>query len=577
MERKAYLIDKSFRFHMGASIMTMTAMNLNSIIDGILMGRLLGSDAFSAINVVLPIVNCISAIGILLSQGAAMKIAKFLGAMDKKKANEVFTVSMISMLIVGIALSSIAAMTGIAQPIVGKLCVAKNLYDMAEKYAAVLMMGAILLIFENGTSMLVDVMGNPRIVTVGTIVKTGTNILFDILNIKVFGMDIKGAALATLFGSLAGNAIYLYYIYKKSGMRMTLCPTWAADFASGLAHSLPGFLGQLASVALMFICNYYIMANQGADGMFVMSIGYTIVSIGSIISNGVGMSYAAIGGMLLGQEDDYGMCVLFKRGFFVTILTPAIFCIGGLFGKQLALMFGADTAEKIALAGEKIPMICILLFSLGIISSMVYLHTVLGHQTISSVNTLLILLSIVASFAITEHFLSPDKIWLAFPLTTILSLLTFFADTTVIFLKSKGQLRLISLIPRTSPVAKKFDISIKCNMNDKAEAIEYLIGFLNEYDTGDFQSSIIHCLDELMMNIVSYSGCKDDAYMDLTVMIHENKVTASLRNAGVPFDPVSFSEKKRKTGLKLVFHYCDNLEYRYSFGQNMIFVSWNNP
>jgi Na+-driven multidrug efflux pump len=89
MEGKAYLIDKSFRFHMGASIMTMTAMNLNSIIDGILMGRLLGSDAFSAINVVLPIVNCISAIGILLSQGAAMKIAKFLGAMDKKKANEV--------------------------------------------------------------------------------------------------------------------------------------------------------------------------------------------------------------------------------------------------------------------------------------------------------------------------------------------------------------------------------------------------------------------------------------------------------------------------------------------------------
>ncbi|MBQ4226380.1 MAG: hypothetical protein II664_08710, partial [Oscillospiraceae bacterium] len=93
-ERKPYLINRSFRFHMGASIMTMTAMNLNSIIDGILMGNMLSSDAFSAINVVIPIVNCISALGILLSQGAAMQMAKHLGAMEKKRADQFFTVSL---------------------------------------------------------------------------------------------------------------------------------------------------------------------------------------------------------------------------------------------------------------------------------------------------------------------------------------------------------------------------------------------------------------------------------------------------------------------------------------------------
>ena len=83
MERKTYLINHSFRYHMFASIMTMTAMNLNSIIDGILMGNLLGADAFSAINVVIPIVSCISAIGVLLSQGPAMRMATHLGQWKK--------------------------------------------------------------------------------------------------------------------------------------------------------------------------------------------------------------------------------------------------------------------------------------------------------------------------------------------------------------------------------------------------------------------------------------------------------------------------------------------------------------
>lgn len=575
MERKAYLINHSFRFHMGASIMTMTAMNLNSIIDGILMGRLLGSDAFSAINVVIPIVNCISAIGILLSQGAAMQMAKHLGAMEKERANQVLSVSMLSMLIVGIVISYIAAVTGLAQPVVGLLCVARDLFDLAHKYASVLMVGAIFLIFENGTSMLVDVMGNPRIVTVGTIAKTGTNLLFDIVNIKVFGMDIGGAALATLFGSLVGNAIYLFYIYKKSGMKFTVCPKWSSDLMTGLANALPGFLGQLGSVALMFICNYFIMANRGSDGMFVMSIGYTIVSIGSIISNGVGVSYTAIGGMLLGQEDYYGLRALFKKGIFVTVLAPLIFSIGGLFGRYMSLMFGADTPEKIALTQRGLPMICTMLFALGIISSMVYLHTVLGHQTISSVNTLLLLLMIVISFLTVQHLLPPDRIWLAFPLTTILSLSVFLADTAIISVRSKGKLQMVSLIPKTQSQEKILDISVKCNMEEKSSAIDTLIGFLNENGAGELENSIIHCLDELMMNIVSYSGCGSNAYMDLTVMIHENKVTVSLRNAGIPFDPVTYSEKERKSGLKMVFHFCTRLEYRYSFGLNMVLGSWD--
>ena len=562
---------------MGASIMTMTAMNLNSIIDGILMGNMLSSDAFSAINVVIPIVNCISALGILLSQGAAMQVAKHLGAMEKKRADQYFTVSLFSMLIVGLAVGGIVSLAGLTAPVVNIFCAAENLRGLAGKYISVLIMGAVLLILDNGLSMLVDVMGNPRIVTVGTIAKTGANILFDIINIKVLGMDIAGAAVATLLGALTADIVYLTYILKKSGMSISFCREWISDLVSGLLKALPGFIGTLTSVALMFICNDFVMRNQGSDGMFVMSIGYTLISIGSIISNGVGVSYTAIGAMLLGQEDYYGMRMLFRKGIIVTIISPICFTLGGLFAKYLALMFGADSPEKIELAQRSLPLVCTMLFSLGIVSSMVYLHTVLGHQIISSVNTLLLLGSIFVAFFVTQTMLPPEKIWLAFPFASGLSLIVFFIDTSVIVMRSQGRLQMVSLIPKTVQKREMLDISVGCNMEEKSSAIDKLIAFLRENNVSDKNDGIVHCLDELMMNIVSFSGRGNGAYMDLTVNLLEDKITASLRSDGKPFDPRNLPEEERNSGLKIVFHYCDKMEYRYSFGQNVLLISWMLP
>ena len=150
-----------------AAIMTMAAINLNSIINGILMGNLLGADAFSSINVAMPAVTCISAIGALLAQGPANRIAQYLGAMDNNRANQVFTVSFCSMLIVCLTLSAIVAATDFSAFVVGLMSVDAELLPLVMKYIGVLMAGCMVLVFQNGLSLLVDVMGRPRVVTVG--------------------------------------------------------------------------------------------------------------------------------------------------------------------------------------------------------------------------------------------------------------------------------------------------------------------------------------------------------------------------------------------------------------------------
>jgi hypothetical protein len=48
-----------------------------------------------------------------------------------------------------------------------------------------------------------------------------------------------------------------------------------------------------------------------------------------------------------------------------------------------------------------------------------------------------------------------------------------------------------------------------------------------------------------------------------------------LRSEGKPFDPLQVKKDDRKIGMTLLFHYCSHLEYRYSYGQNIVLASWD--
>ncbi len=78
-----------------------------------------------------------------------------------------------------------------------------------------------------------------------------------------------------------------------------------------------------------------------------------------------------------------------------------------------------------------------------------------------------------------------------------------------------------------------------------------------------------------MLNILNHSGCGSGSYMDLSVMLQEDKIAAYLRSEGKPFDPLKVKKDDHKIGMTIIFHYCSSLEYRYSYSQNIVLVSWD--
>ena len=77
----------------------MLASALYDVLDGVIVGQLLGSTAFAAVNLAMPFVILVFAVGDLIGVGSSVPIAIALGAKEERRANNVFTCAVLGIFI----------------------------------------------------------------------------------------------------------------------------------------------------------------------------------------------------------------------------------------------------------------------------------------------------------------------------------------------------------------------------------------------------------------------------------------------------------------------------------------------
>ena len=81
-------------------MVSMFAMSVYSIIEGIFIGQRLGEGAFAAVNIAMPLVMINFSLADLIGVGASVPISIALGKKDYKTANNVFSCSVIMIFVV---------------------------------------------------------------------------------------------------------------------------------------------------------------------------------------------------------------------------------------------------------------------------------------------------------------------------------------------------------------------------------------------------------------------------------------------------------------------------------------------
>ncbi len=571
LERKSYLVEASLKKYILASIITTAVTNLNGMIDGILMGNLLGPDALSAINLCLPVINGLVAVYQLLTNGAVMIAARAIGKMDHRRVNEVFTISSVSVVTAGILLAALSlVLTGF---LANAVCIDETLTELCAKYIRILLLCSSIQMLANCISMFIDVSGHPQTVTIGMMLGVGMNILCDVIYVRVFHMDIGGAAWATVTGNVGSLVFFVLFVCKHRGMlklvaKVTNC---IKQFGEIVAKGIAGVVSVIAVIVLQMACNYFVQNACGADGMFVMSVGYSLLGVSNMVANGVGMAFTAIGGMLMGQKDYLGVRILFRRGMYLSMATSLVFVlVSCLLPRQVAGLFGAEEEELLKLCAKGIPFISAFVLALTSLVPLASHYQVIGKFTLATVSYITGISSVLVSFIIT----GTDHVWLTFPLACGLTIVIVLGAAVVTRHISRDKLLPISLIPATTGKIERYDISVECREEEIPKAIDGLRDYLDDIGAGKKTDAVCVCIEEMLLNIVQHSDISSGRSVDLLVLKEGNELSALLKDNGVAFDPTDVPEEKLGAGLHIARHYSDKINYSYTFGQNMTNMKW---
>ena len=571
--RNSYLINKSLKNFMVASIATMAIMNINGIVDSIIMGHLIGPEAVSAIQNVVPVIGLLSGISFLFSAGASILTAKALGRRDFDEAGSSMTAAVFSCLGVGLIISFLSG--ALVPKVSSLLCQDRALYDNTYRYLFVMMAGAFLLLLFNGMSVLIETIGYPRLVSVATFSTVIVNLICDILYVKVFKMDISGAALATLTGTLVGVAalfIFLLREREKLGIRLYF-RGFAGMLGRNVVMGIPSFLGNLGLTLMILMCNYFVQSVHGEAGVFVMSIGYAIVSFGQMISGGVQGAFLGIGGLLAAHRDYDGLRQLLKRGLVISCGFALICVIAVLFlSGALASLFGATDPATIRLTRQGLPFIACLNFSLSVVLPLTIMYQVNDHSVISTLSALSLLFSMGTGFLLAKNVIG--NIWVAFPIGTVLSIAFVLICSIPARKRAGGNAGRIHLIPEPLDESVRFDISVPCSRERVGETVHRACDFLSGKTTHDKVMDISQCIEELLLNYAGHSGRSEKAFMDISLVCDRDEITLVIKDDGIPFDPVHVADADAKAGLKIVKEYMHDASYSYSFGQNIVVMKW---
>lgn len=193
----------------------MFIMVLYNLVDTYFIGLTHDDYQLAAVNLSYPVMMVMIAISNMVGTGASSLIARCLGANDNEKARHTLTAGFVLTVLNSLIVAAVGLL--LLTAIVKGLGAKDNTFAYTRQYVEILMYGSIFTMGNYSFGQFLRSEGSVTYSIVGMIVGTIANIVLDSLFIFTFGLQIRGAAIATIIGNAAGMAASLFfYISSKT-------------------------------------------------------------------------------------------------------------------------------------------------------------------------------------------------------------------------------------------------------------------------------------------------------------------------------------------------------------------------
>lgn len=576
MKRTGTLINKTYRNLLVSTLAMTASMYLSSIIDGILVGQILGTMELSAINLTYSISFLKNIPIAMFTFGGNTLAIMYKGKRDNKKADTVFSISFWS----GILSSVLIAVIGIALTVpTASILGQKNaeLESLIAAYLIPLWVLTPLTALNNQTAAFARTDGLKKLATALPITANFINLFCDWLYMAVFGWGIAGAGWATVTGYLLGSFLVLGYFKSKTRTVHFTREAWKKLKLMGkiLSTGLPSALIYVCNFLRLFFTNAIILSATGTVGTKIASVSFSLNSLCFIFIEGATMTLLPVLGALYGERDIKGQKLALRYGMLVTVgLSVIILIVSELFPLPLAAMYGL-TDPKIT----SVFRVTFRIMSINIpILAVIYVMRTFFQATKQKwlANILVVLDGFATVVPLMYAFSKIDIYWLwaSFPVSKAVTVVI----TVIVLVIYKNAKRKDNYLLINGEDGQVLDFSIHNNIEEATGAAHKTVEFCEENGVEkNLSHNIGVAVEELCVNTAKYAAKSQSDSVDIFVKVSDKSIVLRLRDNGNIFNPTEYQDDtgREVTGLKLVRSLTSSIEYNRVIGFNVTVVTVN--
>ena len=398
-------------------------MSFYTMVDGLFVSNLIGTDALSAINLTAPVIQLVTAVSTMLATGGSAVIMKKMGEQKSGEAKEDFTF----LILINVFVGMVMCMAGYLS--MDRIFAGMGLSAEVEKYCVEYLsrylVFTIPILLMNNFTLYMIASGKATLSLICSVTGGLLNMALDYLFIAVFHMGISGAAIATGMGYSVTAVVGLFVFCRKKSLlhfqkpvfRWKVLVNAAANGCSEMATALVTGI-----ITMMF--NWTMLRYVGENGVAAVTIIMYVLMFASSLYTGYSYGVAPMVSYYYGEGNHGKLKKLVGTSFrviaFISIMTVAA---SFALTRPLVSVFARpdNPVYDLAVTGNRICTIALCFIGYNIFASGMF--TALSNGVVSAVLAFSrSFVFMLAAMIVLPLLFGVNGIWLATPAAELMAL-----------------------------------------------------------------------------------------------------------------------------------------------------------
>lgn len=254
------------------SIFMMIFTSIYGVVDGFFVSNYVGANAFASVNLIMPVIILLSAVGFMVGTGGNALVSMILGQQDEKRASEVFSMLIYLLIIVGISVSIVMA---IMMPGVARLLGATNeMMSDCVIYGRISMVSLTFFMLQTAFQSLMITASRPNFGLYITVMAGVTNMVLDMVFVGILGLGVPGAAWATVSSEIVGGVTPVIYFLMPNKSKLHLVRTGfrLRPILKALSNGASEFMTIISSSFVNMLYNLQLIRIVGEKGVAAFGV-----------------------------------------------------------------------------------------------------------------------------------------------------------------------------------------------------------------------------------------------------------------------------------------------------------------